>query len=567
LFAGSLFIAILCVIIILSKINNHFMVEVPMNGGTITEGIISVPTLINPVLAISDADKDLTNLIYSGLMRKNPDGTFILDLAESYEVSSDQLIYKFILKKDLTFHDGSTLTVDDLIFTINQVKNPLIKSPYQAKWASVLVEKIDEQTVIFTLKQPYPSFIENTTLGILPMKIWENLTQAEFMLSGLNIKAIGSGPYKIDSITKNKDGIPNSYTLKRFKNFILGTPRIKYIKIISYSNEKDLIQALLSNKISQAGSLSPENAEVLEKAGFNIHTAVLPRMFGLFFNGTQNKIFTDKAVINAFNKALNREEIINKVLFGYGSAIDNPVPKNLVDPELANIEIKSSSEEAKEILDKAGWTLKENGIRSKGGTSVVSKTTKVKGKTVTKKVTVSNGPLIELSFSLSTGDDIELNQVANIIKEELEAIGARVEVKNYETGTLNQLIRERKFEGLFFGQVVNHESDLYAFWHSSQKNDPGLNIALYNNSTVDNLLESAQKNLDSKERVKKYSQFVKEFRKDMPALFIYSPEYLYATKKRLSNLSFNTITIPSDRFNLAHTWYTNSDHVWKIFNK
>ena len=563
-FVGSLFIALVCLIIILSKINNHFLVEVPISGGTITEGIISTPTLINPVLAVSDADKDLTALVYSGLMRKNSDGTYLPDLAESYKVSPDQLTYTFILKKDLTFHDGSRLTADDVIFTIDKIKNPLIKSSQSSKWAGIETEKIDDRTVVFSLKKPYPSFMDNTTIGVLSMKIWGGLTPAEFMLSGLNIKAIGSGPYLIDSISKNKDGIPNIYVLKRFKHFVLGVPLIKYVKIISYANEKDLLQALVSHKIDQAGSLSPENAQTLIKSGYQIKTAVVPRMFGLFFNENQNKVFADPAVIKAFNKALDRKDIIEKVLFGYGTIIDNPVPKTLINDRVAD-DLISSAEEAGAILDKAGWILRESGIRAKGGTSIVTKTTKVKGKTITKTQTVSNGPLVELAFSLSTGDDPELSQVAILIKEELEKIGARVEIKNYEIGTLNQLIRDRKFEGLFFGQMMSQESYLYDFWHSSQRNNPGLNIALYSNPIVDKLLENLQKNSDSKDRLDEYSRFIKEFRKDLPALFIYSPEYLYATRETLGNLSFKAITAPSDRFNSIHTWYAKTDRVWKIF--
>jgi len=123
IFGAFSLIAIISLIIILSKLNNSFMVEVPTSGGTITEGVISVPTLVNPVLAISEIDKDLTKLIYSGLTRKDAIGEIIPDLAESFEVSQNKLTYTFILKDNLVFHDGEKVTTDDIEYTINKINH------------------------------------------------------------------------------------------------------------------------------------------------------------------------------------------------------------------------------------------------------------------------------------------------------------------------------------------------------------------------------------------------------------------------------------------------------------
>jgi peptide/nickel transport system substrate-binding protein len=149
----------------------------------------------------------------------------------------------------------------------------------------------------------------------------------------------------------------------------------------------------------------------------------------------------------------------------------------------------------------------------------------------------------------------------------LEKLGASIEIKVYETGPLNNIIRSRDYEALFFGQIVNHESDLFSFWHSSQKNDPGLNIAMYSNKNVDDLLESAQKTLNTDTRLNKYQDFIKEFNADTPALLIYSPKYLYATSLKLNNINLGTLTNPSDRFLSIYKWYADTDHVWKIFAK
>ena len=563
IFISVLVIAITSVILILTKINDNFMVDVPTNGGTITEGIIGIPTLINPVLAVSDADKDLTSLVYSGLMRKMPNGTFVPDLAESYTVSPDGINYTFIIRKDAKFQDGVKITADDVIFTINKIKDPLVKSPRMG-WDGVTASKKDDNTVVLTLNKAYISFMDNTTLGILPLHIWKNVT-TEFNLSPLNIKAIGSGPYKIESFAKNKDGIPEKYTLKYFKDFTLGTPHIKYLNIVSYSNEKDLVKAILSHTVDQAGGISPENAKAIKESGYTINTATLPRIFGVFFNSNKNKIFADKPVIKAFDTAIDKQAIVDKVLYGYGAVINSPIPETIFSDKSNTTTVSDSTQTAIEMLEKDGWVLGSDGIRAKGGTKTVTQTKKVGKKTVTTKSTVSSGPATKLVISLTTGDTPELKDTANIIKEQLSKIGAQVDIKIYETGQLNQIIRARDYEFLLFGQEVKHESDLFSFWHSSQKNDPGLNIALYSNKQIDSILENLQKTSEYEKRSVQYQNFINEFNKDKPAILLYSPKYIYATSLELNSISLNTLTTPSDRFVSIYKWYANKDHVWKIF--
>ncbi len=560
-------IAIGSTIILLSKINNMFLVDVPISGGTITEGIIGVPTLINPIIAISDADKDLTALVYSGLMRKNSLGELIPDLAESYTISPDGINYTFIIKNDARFHNGDKVTADDIIFTIEKIKDPLIKSPRKNGWGGVNVSKVDDNTVVFTLIQPYISFLDNTTIGILPFNVWKNVKTEEFNLSPLNIKAIGSGPYKIKSVTKNNEDIPEKYRLESFNNFALGNPLIKNINIISYANEKDLLKALNNNDIDQAGGVSSENISEVKEGKYIIHTATLPRVFGIFFNSNNNKIFTDQSVVKAIDLALNRQEIIDQVLNGYGKIVHNPIPNDTTKDKSITKYSQTQIDEANTILDKAGWVMGEDGIRSRGGTTTTKVTKKVNGKTVTQTVK-STVPQTRLAFSLMTGDTPELKQTTVLLAEQLKNVGIEVDIKKvYESGQLNQLIRAREYEALLFGQLVNYESDLYSYWHSSQRTDPGRNISMYNNKKVDNLLESIQKILKSEDRQDKYEDLWSEFNSNIPAVLIYSPEYLYLTNHNLNNIKIENITIPSDRFSSVYLWAADTDKVWKIFTK
>jgi peptide/nickel transport system substrate-binding protein len=347
----------------------------------------------------------------------------------------------------------------------------------------------------------------------------------------------------------------------------LGKPLIKKINIVSFASEKELVKALANGSLNQAGSISPDNALSLSKDGFKINSVNLPRVFGIFFNSDKNKIFADKNIIKALNKAIDRQEIVDKVLSGYGEVIDSPIPKKIIDISVGEKFTATTIEEINKDLEEAGWKLGKDGIRIKGGKSTETVIKKVNGKNVKKTVT-TNTPEVRLAFSITTGDTPELKQAVSIIREQLLKIGVEVDTKKvYETGQINQLIHARDYEALFFGQIIYYESDLYSYWHSSQKTGPGLNIGLYDNKKVNTILESVQKTTAREDRLLKYEELNKEFKNNIPAIMIYSPLYLYATSNRLTNLNLSNITIPSDRFLSVYLWSADTDRIYKIFIK
>lgn len=527
------------------------MVSVPKPGDEIKEGILGTPRFVNPALASSDADRDLVSLVYSGLMKKDTAGNLTPDLAEKYEVTDNGLTYTFILKDEIYFHDGTQVTADDVLFTIEKIKDPTIKSPRKSNWDGVSAEKVDDRTIAFRLKQPYASFLENTTLGVLPKHIWEN---SPIELNEANTSPVGSGPYRVEELSKKASGVIESYKLESFNKFQLGKPYIKNITLRFYQNEEDLVAALLDGEVKQISSITPETAESLKEKNYRIESSTLPRVFGIFFNQNQNQLFIDKTIVRAIDQAINKDRIINEVLLGYGVAIDDPMPPNMIDYQKISEEEKRNREE---ILESVRTDLEKNGWKT-GDSGFLEKEVTEGGKKV-KKI---------LEFSISTGNAPELAETAELIQEDLSKVGIKVEVKTFDVGNLNQaVIRPRKYDALLFGQIINNESDLFAFWHSSQRKDPGLNVAMYTNSKVDNILEEAFITTDKDERIKKYAQFEDEIEKDMPAVFLYSPNFIYVVDEDLKGLSIDHVISPSARFSGAHLWYINTDNVWKIFSK
>lgn len=531
-------------------LNERLLTSVPGYGGSLTEGILGSPRFINPVLAISDADRDLSSLVYSGLLRPGENGAYLPNLASSYSISPDGKTYTFHIDENARWSDGTPVTAADVVFTVEKIQDPALKSPLRASWIGVAASEPDAHTVTFTLSTAYAPFIENVTVGILPKHLWQNVSDEEFPFSELNTSPIGSGPFKIDSISRTQAGIPATYALSPFSKYLPGRPYLSNITLKFYQSEGALVSALKSGQIEAASGLSP--AELPDIAGNTVVDSPLNRVFGVFFNQNQSEVLRDLNVRIALDGAIDRQDLIHNVLGGFGVPLDGPLPPNILDgaaPD-SGASLQGGVEGAQNYLLSHGWKMGDDGVLSKTtGTGKSQKTTR-------------------LSFSISTGNVPELRAAAEYLREKWQAMGAQVDVKIFDQGDLSQnVIRPRKYDALLFGEVVGREADLYAFWDSSQRNDPGLNVALYANSTVDDALKSLRETSDPGERASLYQTISSELSADVPAVFLYAPDFVYSIPQDIKGLDLGFIETPSDRFASVASWHRETDYVWPLFVK
>lgn len=538
-FILSLVIFVIGIFSGLVALSNHFTTIVPRFGGTYTEGIVGSPRFINPILANSDADHDLSILIYSGLVRLGENGVIIPDLAESWDISADGRSYTIHLKPKLFFHDGKKLTASDIVFTIEKIGDPTIKSPLRVAWDGVSATAIDDTTILFTLQKPYAGFLSQLTLGILPEHVWKNIPTESWQLSKYNTEPIGSGPYKMDTLTRSKIGTPETYNLTSFKKFILGKPFIKNLVIICLANKTDGYDAYHRGQIDGISGVDAKDTATLVQGSTTTITNPLPRVFGIFFNQNKNKAFSDPAVVRALNLAVDKTAITHAVFNDYANPLHGPLPQS-IDTSPADYETQKAL--AVKILDTAGWKI--------------NPATGLREKTIGKEKIV-------LTFSLSTANTAELESSAQLIADMYATIGVHVDIKVFEIGTLNEhVIRGRDFQALLFGQIIRHDTDIYAFWHSSQKTDPGLNITGYTNKRVDSFLEQAIKETNPDKRAHLYTSIAQELAKDAPVAFLYAPDFIYLVSNHVHHVIVPPITDTDDRFALVYQWYVLTDRVW-----
>lgn len=546
LFYCLAFVMLLSGLKVVWGLNSSFLTEVPTRGGTFTEGVVGSPRFINPLLAISDTDKSIASIVYSGLLKYSNDGNYVPDLAEYYSVSSDGLIYSVKIRDNAVFQDGKPVTTEDINFTIEKSLDPVLKSPRRGSWEGVAIQIIDAKNIKFVLKKPYSSFLENLTMGILPKHIWKDATSEEFPFSQHNIEPIGSGPYKISDIKYNSSGVPEIVSLKSFNKYVGGEPFISKIEIRFFQNEETLVGAFESGDVNAIAGISPGTAENLKEKGFTVASYLMPRVFGAFLNQNQASVLLNKEVREALDQSVNKDNLVLEVLKGYGLPLKGPVPS----PEDKWVNESGETDDAR--IERATKILLDKGWK-KGADGILEKKAK------------SGAPQV-LKFSISTSDAPELKKTAEILSSIWNRLGASVDVKVFESGDLNQnVIKPRKYDVLLFGEVIGKDMDMYPFWHSSQRIDPGLNISLYANITVDKLLDEIRVTGDKAMRDEKILQFSNEVEKDIPTIFTYVPKFIYAVSDNIKNVQTESTWNQTDRWSGIEKWYIETDKVWSVF--
>ncbi len=527
---------------------------VPASGGSLVEGEIAPVRFINPILMLSQADNDLSQLVYSGLMRAQPDGTYIPDLAEQYNISSDGTTYTFTIRKNATFQDGTPVTSADVAFTVALAQNPDIKSPLRADWDGVTVATPDSQTVVFTLPHAYAPFLENATLGILPKHLWQGVSAEEFPFSTLNTHPVGSGPFKVVNIATDSTGSATRYDLVPFANFALGQPYLRSITFLFYPNQSAEIAAFNAQQIDAVAGVSPEQVSSLKRTDAQLLDVPLPRVFGVFFNQSHAAVLQDSAVRSALESAVDKQKLVDSVLDGFGQPLSSPIPPGVLGsaPQPMTMQLPDAATSSSDVINSADIDA-AHAILVKGGWSYdqAAKQWK-KGKQT-------------LAFTLATADEPELVATAQALAKIWQQLGAQVSVQVYPLSQFNSdVLRPRDYDAVLFGEIVGRSLDLFAFWHSSQRNDPGLNLAMYASSKADSLLSQARGTTEQGTRDSLYAQFQSIVEKDQPAVFLYAPDFLYVLPKSIEGVTLGALTDSSERFLNVYQWYTETQHVWNF---
>lgn len=509
-------------------------VVVPASGGSTVEGMVGQPQFINPVLATTPVDLSLTHVVFSGLYRYNQQGQIAPDLADAMpEVGTDSKHYTVRLKPNLTWHDGRPLTARDIVFTIATIQNENLQSPLRSLWLATSVQAQDDLTAVFVTKDISGPFIHNLTVPLLPEHAWKNVADGNFSTHPLNMEPLGSGPFAIRKIEKDPAGNTRRMYLASFAGHPR-RPQLEGITLLFYDSLPDMEQGYESQEIKNAGialnDIFPEPAP--ETA--HIQRAVLPQYQAVFLN-TQSSALSDERVRRALSLALDTTAI-TKAAWGQHAVPMSKPPLGLTNTpaEIAEQDLGA----AENLLEAAGWKRQSNGLRVNGSVS--------------------------LEVSLVTSNLPSFLTAAGLIAESWKTLGATVQLNAVAPGSLiDDYVRPRRYDALLFSQRMGADPDPFAFWHSSQTKDPGLNVSNFSGAIIDGLITSARTSTDQAEREALYSQLQTALGAAVPAIYLNQSLYTYILDKHLRGAEVTALADPTWRLSHSPSWYIRTTRTWK----
>ena len=516
----------------------HFTFFENRSGGVYVEGLAGQPNLINPLYDYrNDIDRDLAQIVYLGLTKVNANREVVPALATHWDTNDNGKSYTFYLRKNLSWPDGEKFTADDVLFTLGLIFNPDYNGLLTNDWNGVSYEKIDDFTIRFNLSNVSAGFLANTTLGILPKHIWGAVGGTELTKTSLNLQPMGMGPFTFEKAATHGNGELSSITLVRNEYYYDRKANLNRVLFRFYANEGDLLSAYQRGEISGVGNVTVEALEELIKnTGSKVYSYLLPQYKAIFLNQLgSNQNFPDKSVRQALYAAVPRQKIIDDVLAGAAQITETPIVEGLWGhlPSLKKVDY--NLENAKKILDDANWKDADgDGYREKDN--------------------------IRLAFYLTyNGDSVRDYKIFELVKENWEALGAQVLADPLSGNELQAKIKARGYDALIFGQSLGADSDPYAYWHSSQIHDPGLTLAVFFSKDVDNLIEAARLTTSLQRRIELYHSFQQVIAKEVPAVFLYQPKYIYLVNSKVRNVLENiSLSDPSDRFMGIESWYVGN---------
>ena len=507
---------------------------VPANGGTYIEGVASAPQYLEPILASSDLDQDVVRLAFAGLTQLDRDGSVIPELA-TFTTSEDGKVWTFTIRDDASWHDGEPVTAADVVYTVTLVQDKAYVGPYSDAFRGVRVDAVSQRIVRFTLPDPFGAFAVNTTLPLMPAHRLIGVGYNELPRQTFNLRPIGAGPFRVVEVDQRQVVLARNddyYKVRPERT----RPYLDRIVLRSYPAASEALTALSRGEIDGIGGLSTTDAE-RARAFKNVSLYSFPTSdyTALFFNLLPDKTqFRDRVVRQAIATAIDKGRILDVAGDGRGRVADEIVPPTSWAYVKDIKRYDRSLEAARALLDDADWKDHDgDGIRDKSG--------------------------VTLQFAITTSDEPPRVAAAQQIIDDLKQIGITVQLRALPFSQLiAKVIPERSYDALLIGITGTGDPDPYPLFHSTEIADPGHNFSGYFTLPLDRTLEASRRTSDLAKRRELLTQVFQTIAVEVPAIFLYFPDYLYAQSNALQGLRIMPITAPSDRLWNVQDWYVKT---------
>jgi len=504
-----------------------------------TEGIVSKNGIqnINPLFVdYNESDREVSALVFSGLMKYDPDKNAIVDDMAKLTISEDKMEYTFTLRSGIKWSDGKPLTIDDVYFTFHDLildpsfPNEILKTNF----AGVEVVKVDDKTIKFTMDKPNVFFIANLTTGIVPKHILGDIKAYDILQADFNKNPVGSGPYMVSSPLQAFPDGRTQVTLTKNSYYYEQGPNITSIRLIAYPT----MDALLEEMGIYDGIVKVTGGYIKTVKGsdrFNMVQYQLPQYVAVFLNMENSVIKDNKKVRLALAQAIDKNELVSQF-------VDKvPIETPIMELNQEDYKYAVNKEEAGNNLESAGYKYGKEDVNHLG----IRYDSKDKA--------------LELNFIVRLYDEgsyqyEETQKIVEFLETAWKGIGFGIKTEYLPDDMFKERIMNRQYDLLLIGQSLGYNTDTYSYWHSTQVNARGQNFSNYKSFRVDSLIEDIRSVFDKDKRAKDLVELATQIKDDIPAIFLYRPVYYYATDGKVSGISMDNLVFPSDRYSKISNW-------------
>lgn len=510
-----------------AALNEHLPTK-PDFGGVYSEGVQGDIKQLSPLYSpINNAETSATSLIFSGLTKRTNGGKIEPDLAESWEISQDNKTYIFHLRKNVLWHDGTPFSAADVIFTYNKIQDPDVGSAYFSTWKGVEISQKDDWTVVFVLPDPYAYFLSQTNTPIIPRHILGSIPSASLASAKFSKAPVGTGPYAFDELKELKSH--QEVWLVANENYYGQVPHIEKVAIKAYKNYWAVSEAYRYRSVMAIERLSSGDIDSSRSLpNIVAYDLAIPEYDSLIFN-LRSGLTQDKALREAISLSVDREEIIEEVYRGWATPVYSVILPGATGYN-NQLRVKPDTNAAAQKLAGAGYVKNAEGKLTK------------------------NNQISELRI---VTDDTELKKVeAEIIAARLTELGFSVAIEKYPFNTfIEDYVRTRNYDLLLISQSTGPDTDLYSYFHSNMKDDPGLNFSGFGTREVDKYIEEARNSHDPVIRDAKYQSIAKILAAEVPVVNICRPSYVFGASREIQGIRDMKLVEPRDKYTRIFDWY------------
>lgn len=510
----------------------------PTTGGVYTEGLVGSMTRLNPLLDTDNpADRDINRLLFSGLVRFDDRGLPLPDLAESWGTSLDGKTYNFSIRPNAVWHDGQPVTSQDVTFTIDLIRSGASFFPQDvvALWQSIEVKILNDKTVQFILPEPFAPFLDYLTFGILPSHLLSAIPPADLPNAEFNLRPVGSGPYKLDSLVI-EDGQIAGVVLTLFDQYYGQKPYIEQIVLRYYPDAASAFRAYRQGEVLAISHITNDVLpEALAEPNLSLYSSRLPQLGMVLLNlkNPEAPFLQETAVRRALLLGLNRQYMINTLLQGQGIVADGPIFPGTWAYYEGIEHLDYNPEAAIELLKNAGYIIPASGgqVRAKEETF--------------------------LRFTLLHPDTPYHAALAAQIQSDWAKIGVEVSLQPLPYADLvNTRLNARDYQAALveINLARTPDPDPYPFWHQSEVTG-GQNYSQWENRTASEYLEQARINPNIADRTRLYRNFQVLFAKELPSLPLFYPIYTFGVDAQVLGVQVPPMFDSSDRYAAISQWY------------